>query len=664
MDIITDTVYENFERSFDEFKNATDLTKQNKATKLASQVDILSLSRNGLTFLYKKSHELEKEGFFKGTAWSDPKKLIPILVKETLIHGHPGSSFEVLSELRMLYYLKETLDENERAISKESAQDYLEEVIAHNLEFAFKELSEETRSKINEREAKKAINLFGFLLSEIELEGIFEKLATEVKLTCEQRPIVTRKARELIRMLDHYFEADSPAYKNHFIKKYINALYAPSNGARENSNLDEYQNFVENCSRNTLYSEAEEMGEYMSSTGLVSKYHAILLKKLVTDTPELVPVLLDLNDQGKAEWEEYRSMLGNLIMDIIHPENCQFIYGLSEMMRRNLFVRRVVRVGLENLRKIKINPQVEKRILKSIVTPSPGLTAIKYLMSGVIRVLGQPLGIGQGNNPTCQSARGISMWSQHAPAKLIDMIITVATQNNLIIRFENHDLVSNELGKGLLENLDYNLDVVSVVLVPHLDKIYNEMMRRSSGRTEDPHKWVNPSMYGHWIQVGFASCYDYLSNSIMDFDGFVRIFYAAFHLDYNGNRHLVYPNPVGIFITSNKGDMVGFHAISMLRVDKDQNDQTRVYFLNPNNEGRQNWGQDIKPSVYGYGEKHGESSLPIHEFAARVYAFHYDPLITNTWISKVPDEEIKKVKTLAEQSWGKSYVWSQQIKLW
>ena len=33
MDVITDTVYENFERSFDEFKNATDLTKAGKSDK-------------------------------------------------------------------------------------------------------------------------------------------------------------------------------------------------------------------------------------------------------------------------------------------------------------------------------------------------------------------------------------------------------------------------------------------------------------------------------------------------------------------------------------------------------------------------------------------------------------------------------------------------------
>jgi hypothetical protein len=102
----------------------------------------------------------------------------------------------------------------------------------------------------------------------------------------------------------------------------------------------------------------------------------------------------------------------------------------------------------------------------------------------------------------------------------------------------------------------------------------------------------------------------------------------------------------------------------MLRVEKDSENQTRVYFLNPNNEGRQNWGQGIKPSVYGFDETHGESSLPFHEFTARVYAFHYDPLITNSWLAQVPEEEIMKVKSLAEQSWGKSYIWSQLKKLW
>jgi hypothetical protein len=171
-------------------------------------------------------------------------------------------------------------------------------------------------------------------------------------------------------------------------------------------------------------------------------------------------------------------------------------------------------------------------------------------------------------------------------------------------------------------------------------------------------------MYGHWIQVGFASCYDYGSNSILDFEGFSRIFFAAFHPACNGNHQMAYPNPVGIFITSNKGVMVGFHAVSLLRVDEAPDGTVRAYFLNPNNEGRQDWGQNIKPSVYGKGEKPGESSLPFHEFAARIYAFHYNPLDVKSRLMDVPDEALKKVEELAKESWGKSYVWNQVTKLW
>ncbi|MDZ7847170.1 MAG: hypothetical protein U5L96_10585 [Owenweeksia sp.] len=101
---------------------------------------------------------------------------------------------------------------------------------------------------------------------------------------------------------------------------------------------------------------------------------------------------------------------------------------------------------------------------------------------------------------------------------------------------------------------------------------------------------------------------------------------------------MVYPNPVGLFITSSKGDMLGFHAVSLLRVSENtenvEGSEIRAYFLNPNNEGRQDWGQSIKPSVYGNGERHGESSLPIHQFMARVYAFHFNKLDaqSDTWL--------------------------------
>ncbi|MEQ9307354.1 MAG: hypothetical protein RJQ14_25800, partial [Marinoscillum sp.] len=200
----SDRVFDNFEQSFREFKEATELTKRDKATKLASQIDLLSLTRDGLSYLYQKAVELDREGIFNGSAWSEPNKLVPYLVKGTLRYGHPSSSFEILSELRLLAYAT-GLHQNV-LISADEAQNFLEEVMVHNLEFALKEPSEETRAVMSERELKKAFNLFGFIISEIDLSGVYQKLAEEIKLICAQRPIVTRKARELIRLVDERFD--------------------------------------------------------------------------------------------------------------------------------------------------------------------------------------------------------------------------------------------------------------------------------------------------------------------------------------------------------------------------------------------------------------------------------------------------------------------------
>jgi hypothetical protein len=183
------------------------------------------------------------------------------------------------------------------------------------------------------------------------------------------------------------------------------------------------------------------------------------------------------------------------------------------------------------------------------------------------------------------------------------------------------------------------------------------MMKRTALRGEDPHKWVNPALYGQWVQIGFASVYNPLTHSIDNFDNFIRTFYAAYHPRYNEDESIVYPVPIGIFITSSKGQMLGFHAISLLRIDKDPEGELRAYFLNPNNDGRQNWGQGITPTVTGNGERHGESSLPLYQFAARLYAFHYNNLIVDNRIPAVDQSEVDRVKQLAKESWGKSYNW-------
>lgn len=655
--------YENFEISFEEYKSASELTRLEKTQKLLSQIDILAKTKEGLKYLFGKSLEIEAAGFFDSTAWSDPNKLVPVLVKGTLTAGSPSSNYEILSDLRMLSYAKKVPDGSGK-ITPKDAEAYLEEVLMHNLEFAFQELTEETRTAMPAQEVKKVYNLFSLLLTESDLNGIKGKLAEEIQLICEQRPVVTRKVREIIHLVSNKMELDPDKESDKRLLFYVHAVTSPTPLSKDYPDPEEYSKEIRKLDVKELEKEAESLSECMRSTGLATPHLALMLLEVAADHPELVPKALRLNKRGEAEWSKHRDFVIKLIEEVVSIDSFQCIYGLARVLEKSLLSRNAVKASINNLRMISINPQVEKRILKCQTTPKKTVTAKQYLIAATLRVLGQPLGIGQGNNSTCQSARGISMWSQHAPAKLVNMIITVAAQNNLILRFENADLESLKLIKGLVDKLDYNLDAVSAVLVPHLDKIYNEMMRRASGRGEDPHKWVNPALYGHWIQIGFASAYSYLTNSIQDFKGFVRLFYATFHPEYNGGREMVYPNPLGIFVTSRGGAMIGFHAVSLLHIGKDPEGNMRAYFLNPNNEGRQNWGQGIKPSVYGHGEKHGESSLPFHQFAARAYAFHFNTLEAQSHISNVPDEEVEKVETLAKESWGKAYLWSEFKKQW
>jgi hypothetical protein len=616
----------------------------------------------GLSLVYDVIEDISEGGIFKESPWADPSKLVAGLVNGTLKSGHPNSTIELLSELRLLAITKGDFTSN--IISQEDAETFIQEVIVSNLEFVFNEPVEETRLIMSEHELNKVHNLFKFLSEHIHLDDVKETLAEELTLICEQRPVVTEKQRKIIALVKEKIELDPNMEGDQKLLSFQRSIYRPTKRT-DNISVDEYQTVLEGLNNAEIYVEAQEMGESMLRYGLVSQYQAILLKFLIQkEFNQTIPVCLGLSPAGESRWHEFTDFLSKLIINTIHIYNAQCIYGLAKMLENGIIAREAVRSGLSNLGEIKIHPNVEERILKSTKNPHQAVSARQYLIGAIFRILGQPLGVGQGNNPTCQSARGISMWSQHAPAKLINMVQTAAVTDDISFRFEGQEIKASETGKGLVQNLDYNLDAVSVTLVPMLDRVYNEMMLRASGRAEDPHKWVNPALYGQWIQIGFASAYDYFSNAIVDFDGFVKVFYAMCHPEYNGNHKLIYPNPVGIFITSSKGEMLGFHAVSLLRVDLDPSGAFRAYFLNPNNEGRQDWGQNIKPSVYGNGENHGESSLPLHEFAARTYAFHFNDLEASTKMENVPKAEIEKVKVLAKESWGKSYTWLETKKKW
>ncbi|MCR9204754.1 MAG: hypothetical protein NXH75_09265, partial [Halobacteriovoraceae bacterium] len=337
------------------------------------------------------------------------------------------------------------------------------------------------------------------------------------------------------------------------------------------------------------------------------------------------------------------------------PSTANTLYGLACLLERHLLSQAAVLSGILKLVESPVAPSAAERLLKRKKF-NDSITPNALIISGLISVLGQPLGIGQGKNPTCQAARALSLWSQYNPGYLIDLVSTAFRSDVVEINFEGLLLKSTTYFNVQEEYFDPELDQVSLLLVPHLNAIYGEMLRRSAARGEDPHKWANPGLYGRIVNFGFESVLDIFQTYVKDFENFLRRFYSTHHPEYSDGATMTYANPVGIFITNSHGSLIGLHAVSIQRVAEDSTGDMRVYFFNPNNEGRQNWGQGVRPTVHGNDERMGESSLPFDHFAARLYAYHFNPYEEGDGFA-VPESTISKVVNMAKSSWGQSYQW-------
>jgi len=645
---ITQGAKEKFFETLENFDDAMPLLAEGHKKKLLSSLDLLTDKEEGIKFLYDHISELVDAGIFRDTMWDDPARLVPSLVGGTLKSGGQNTIVEVVSELRMLAIANGSIKQKNFSAGK--AKTFLEEALVSNIDLIFPGGTEEERSM--DVETKKKIDLlFNFLTEQISVNKIKGRLAKELELICAQRPVVTDRVLEIISTVKNEMELSPESDDDRRLRYYVKAIYSPSDKAGELT-VDEYRSYLDQAKRKEIVHECESLAETMHDTGLATAYHAVLLNH-VADEGALLKLALGLDNVGKAELEKHKKFVTELIRTVIHPDTARSCYGLAKLLERSLLSHQPVKSGLQRIMGMKLHKDVEGNIHKSrrMLT----LDAKNILTADCLSILGQPLGVGQGWNPTCQSARGISLWSSHAPGKLLRMVESAAKSNSLWMRFEGNVIKSDEQVLGLVKELDYNLDAVSIVLVPHLDKIYNEMMRRAANRDDDPHKWVNPAMYGHWIPTGFISTYDYLTNSIKEYEKFVRTFYVTHHPDYNGGNNLAYPNPVGIFLTSSTGKLIGFHAVSILRVQKVKG-QVRVFILNPNNEGRQRWQENMRPTVAGNGERAGESSLPFHQFASRLYAYHFNQSDLED-LQMVDQAEVDKVTELAKSSWGESYQW-------
>ncbi|WP_339118522.1 hypothetical protein [Halomonas sp. BMC6] len=606
------------------------------------------MQAGGCAALEQRAADFESAGIFAGSDWETPQYLIPTLTTYSLKSADANVVvIEALSELRLLAVAKG--DYSHPLISQEQAHHYLTQVMAINLWLLFNAPSEAER-ETQGRLANISRHLFQHLAERIGYEYVIDQLIDEIWRILKQRPIQVDAIKQMITQIalcQANPEIDLGA-SGHGADRLVSSLYGPTQACREDPGIDIYRTRLERMDNATLQAESTGFARAMHDTGLVSPYHAVLLRYLLEEGDHLLSEALGLSSTGRDCLLCYRELVHALIRSGVYPATAQAVYGLALLLERGILYQPPVAPAMWRQLNLQLSEWAEARLsLAYGEVASPRAR----LIEGVLCMLGLPLGVGQGNNPTCQSARALSMWAYNDPDYLLQMVTWAARDDEIIMHFEGQPISSNESVSGVAAELPMDLDPVSLIVVPHLDRIYAEMGRRCIGREGDPHRWVNPEFHGWWSGRGFSINVDVATGKLSGVDTFIRHFYASYHPYYNGNQPLIHPQPAGIAVTDSAARFIGWHAITILRASLDPNDVMRIYFYNPNNDSGQDWGDGVKVSTSGNGERFGEASLPFEQFTSRLYIYHYDPLERGE-LATVTDEELERVKGFLHRSWG------------
>ncbi len=627
---------------------ARDFGKHLRLRRLLDSLRRVLLQPGGFEAVQARAADLEEAGVFHGTDWATPEVLIPALCGAGLQSDNADTVLiEAVSELRMLaiatgQYVHPT-------VSAEDAHQFLSQVLATNMALLFTPPSEAERVKQG-RMAQLIRGLFRHLGEKVGFESVLDRLVEEIWRILRQRPIQVEQVQHLITQIA-IFRSDPDVdlgAAGQGVDRLISSLYGTTEACREDPGVDVYRSRLEAMDASALQFEAAGFARAMHDTGLVSPYHAELMRFLLDQSDYLLAEAMGLSSTGRDCMLRFHDLVHRLIEEAVHPQTAQCVYGLALLLDRGILYQSPVAPALWRQIALPLSPYALKRLTLAYGSmPSPSAR----LLAGVLSILGLPLGVGQGDNPTCQSARALSMWAYNDPDYLLQVVVWAARDDEIIMHFEGQSISSRESVGGVATTLPTDLDPVSLIVVPHLDRIYAEMGRRCADRPGDPHRWVNPEFHGWWSARGFRINVDVETGKLVDLDEFLRHFYAAYHPHYNGDQPLIHPQPAGVAVTDSAARYVGWHAITILRVGRDPQDVMRVYFYNPNNDSGQDWGDGVVVSTAGNGERFGEGSLPFEQFASRLYIYHFEPLERGD-LERVPAEEIDRIIGYIQRSWG------------
>ena len=616
-------------------------------SQVLTSAKVLMAVPGGLDRLYDRVAKLEAAGVFADSDWDQPAILQPDLAVRSLRHGNfTVTMIESLSELRLLAVARGDFFHPEMAA--EQARRFLTQVMALNLDLLSDSLSEADRERTQDLGVI-VQGLYRYLLEHLGYESILDSLVDEVWRQLAQRPVQTDSIKSMIGqiakvLLDPGIETGDMDHA----ATLVSAVFGPTSACQEDPGVEVYSERLAAMAEPQLREEAHAFAFAMHRTGLVSPYHPVLLRHLRGHHDELIGIALGLSTTGLDVLQCYPELVYKLIDEAVFPETPRAVYGLAMLLERGTLFTPTLAAGLWRQIALKLSPTANETLSSVFGTARPPRV---FLLAGVITLLGLPLGVGQGNNPTCQSVIGLSMWAMNDTAYLLQLLTWAARDDEVLMRFEGQQISSRDLEAGLAKLPPVDVDPVSLILVPHLDRIYIEMGRLCGVRDDDLHRWIDPEFYGWWVGHGFRVVANIQTGKVEDYEGFIRHFYACYHPYYNGGMPMIHPQPAGIAVTDSGARFVGRHAIAIRRVALDPEGEMRVYFYNPNNDSGQDWGQGIHCAIEGSGERFGEASLPFAEFVSRLYVFHYDTLEVGD-PEAVPAADVDRVAELGRTSWA------------
>src|SRR5699024_6557616 len=142
---------------------------------------------------------------------------------------------------------------------------------------------------------------------------------------------------------------------------------------------------------------------------------------------------LGLSSTGRESLLSFHGLVDALIDAAVHPETAQAVYGLALLLDRGILYQPPVVPALWRQLALPLSDHASERLALAF---GPAHEGRVWLLAGTLSMLGQPLGVGQGDNPTCQSARALSMWAYNDPDYLLQTIVWAARDDEIVMHFE------------------------------------------------------------------------------------------------------------------------------------------------------------------------------------------------------------------------------------